>query len=192
MALFRTLAAPARPLAAALLAALLAAFVSVSLAVSPASAQDTQAADTAQKQEESFSEEHLRKAAEVIKLTRSAEGFDDILPRIAEQTTALFTRSNPALAQEIEDVTTEVALDMAKRRVELDQTLEKIWARRFTVEELDDLIAFFSSETGRKFAELTPSITALAIGASRQWQQAIATDMVTAVRAKLRERGHNL
>ena len=159
--------------------------------IPPAAAQQAQPG-AQQTPEDFFDPAQLDKAAELIRLTKAAEGFDDILPVIAEQTMTLFTRNNPALAADIEEVTTTVAIGMAKRRVELNDVLEKVWARRFTSEEMDELIAFFASGTGQKFAQLTPVITALSVGASKQWSDKISTDMVTEVRAGLRERGHNL
>ena len=165
----------------------------VLLQLAPAAAQDeAPAAAQEPAQEESFTPEHLNKAEQVIELTKSAEGFDNILPIIADQTMTLFIRTNPALTREIEEVTTEAAIEMAQRRVQLNEILHKIWARRFSPEELDEIIAFFESDTGQKFAELTPSIAALSVGASKQWSDAIATDMVTKVRAELQERGHQL
>jgi hypothetical protein len=168
------------------------AFLAAGFLIPQVSAQDGMAAELEKAEEESFEPEHLEKAARLIRLTGAAEGFDDILPVIAEQTMTLFIRSNPSIGADIEEVTTTVAIDMAKRRRELNEVLHKVWARRFTPEEMDDLIAFFSSETGQKFAELTPVVTALSVGASKQWSDKIATDMVTEVRAGLRERGHNL
>lgn len=168
------------------------AFLAAGFLIPQVSAQEGVAAELKKAEEESFDPEHLDKAARLIRLTKAAEGFDDILPVIAEQTMTLFIRSNPALAADIEEVTTAVAIDMAKRRKELNEVLEKVWARRFTPEEMDDLIEFFASDTGQKFAELTPVIAALSVGASKQWSDKISTDMVTEVRAGLRERGHNL
>ena len=157
----------------------------------PAAAQE-QATDRLAEQEENFSESHLRKAQRVIELTKSDEGFDEILPIVAEQTSALIIRNYPALTREVEEVTTEKALELAPTRRELNRTVQKIWARRFSEDELDDLIAFFSSDTGQKFAELTASIAALSVGASKQWGDQLATEMLTAVREELRARGHQL
>ncbi|WP_420392853.1 DUF2059 domain-containing protein [Acuticoccus sp.] len=133
--------------------------------------------------------EHLALAQELIDLTQSDDTFDDILPRLATQTQELFTRQYPALTQDIEEVVYDVALDMTQSRVELSRTLQLVWARRFTAEELSELKTFFTGDVGKKFVELTPSITALAIGAARQWEQTLASQMVDVTRARLREKG---
>jgi hypothetical protein len=169
------------------LSALVAALVAGWLIAGPASAQQQSTAA-----DEDFSAQHLSLAQDVVNLTRSDEAFDDILPRLAEQTQNLFTRSNPALTREIETTVLEVALEMAQRRTELARTIQLIWARRFSVEELQQLKAFFESDLGQKFTELTPSITALSVGAARQWEQQLSQQMVNETRARLREEGHAL
>lgn len=166
-----------------------AAIVAAAIAIPPAPAK---AQDSAERSGETYSASHLEKAQRVIDLTRSDENFDEILPIVAEQTITLIVRSYPALAREVEEVTTETALELAGTRAELNLTLQKIWARRFSEAELDRLIEFFSSETGGKFAELTPVIAALSVGASKQWSDRLATEMLTAVREELRARGHQL
>lgn len=160
------------------------------IAAAPALAQ--QEGDRRASEEESFSPSHLAKAQRVIELTQSDEGFDDILPIVAQQTAALIIRNYPALTREVEEVTTEKAIELAPTRRDLNLTVQKIWARRFSEDELDELIAFFSSDTGQKFAELTASIAALSVGASKQWGDRLATEMLTAVREELRARGHQL
>lgn len=139
--------------------------------------------------EEQLSPEHMALAQEVIDLTDSAAAFDDILPRIAVQTQNVFTRNNPSIAREVEETVLAVALDLAPQRVELAKVIQQIWARRFTVEELEAMKSFFASSTGQKFVELTPSITALSVGAARQWEQVMSEAILEEARRRLVEQG---
>jgi hypothetical protein len=167
--------------------ACLAAILMVWLIAAPAHAQsNTTPAD------DEFAASHLQAAQRLVDLTQSDDRFDEILPRIAEQTQSVFTRTNPALTREIEDTVMEVALELAGQRVELARTIQLIWARRFTEAEINQLIDFFSSDLGRKFTENTPVITALSIGAARQWEQELSQEMVTITRQRLREKGYSL
>ncbi|MBJ3774102.1 DUF2059 domain-containing protein [Acuticoccus mangrovi] len=172
--------------------ALIAAFAASLVLAAPALAQTAGGAPAAASADEDFSPSHLALAQDVIDLTRSDQAFDDILPRIADQTKTIFIRSNPALTREIEETVLDVALSFAARRVELQRTLQLIWARRFSEAELAELKAFFQTDVGAKFVEATPVITALALGAGRQWEQNLAAAMVEETRAKLREKGHAL
>lgn len=148
-------------------------------------AQSTQTAG----EEETFTPEHLHAARRTINATKVSDNFNEILPTLAEQTQTLFIRSYPALAGQIEETTTQVAIEMAQRRPQLDQTVERIWARRFTTQELNEIADFYTTPTGKKLADLGPSISALSIGASKQWADAINTEMVEEVRKRLRAQG---
>lgn len=163
-------------------------------APTPLSAQegagDAPAADPGAEPDENFAPSHLAAAQRIIEVTRSGEQFDDILPSLVDQTRLRFVQATPSLAREIEEVVMEVGVEMAARRADLARVMQLIWARRFTEEELDTLYDFFTSDVGAKFADATPIISALTLGAARQWQEALSTQMVSATRAKLAEEGY--
>lgn len=173
---------------AALAAATLVIAAALSFAPVTASAQNNAAPPA----DEDFTESHLRAAQRVVRLVGGDVTFDDILPRIAQQTQAVFIRTNPSLTREIEEAVTEAAIALVPRRLELARTVQLVWARRFTEEELNELAEFFDGPLGTKYVEMFPIISALALGASKQWEQVISADMVNATRNNLRESGHTL
>lgn len=170
------------------LAAILAAVLAWAAPV-PAFAQ--QAAQPAPADED-ISEEHLRAAGRVIELANGDANFDDILPEVAIRTQNVFTRTNPALTREIEQAVQEAAIEMVPKRLDLARTVELIWARRYTMDELAALEEFFSSDIGRKYTENFAIISALSLGASKQWEQLLSAEMVEVTREKLRAQGHTL
>ncbi len=166
------------------LAAVFGLSVALSAATAPAFAQNN-AASGGTAAEQTFTPEQLALAQEVVDLTESAASFDDILPRIANQVQTIFTRNNPSIAREVEEVVFAVAIEYAPRRVDLARTIQEVWARRFSVAELQELKDFFASDVGQKFVELTPSITALSVGAARQWEQQLSQQMLEESRKRL-------
>lgn len=135
---------------------------------------------------------HMALAQEAIELSRASAGFDDILPLVAEQTKSLFIRSNPALTSEIEEVTDTIALELARKRADLDITIQGVWARRFSEAELSEIIAFYKTPVGTKLADLSPEMLALSVGAAKQWSDELSTTLVTRVREEMQKRGHQL
>lgn len=142
----------------------------------------------AAQENQTFTKEHLQAAAKVVKSARAAEGFDDILPIIAEETRALFIRSNPQIISTVEEVVTKTAIEMAADRPSLDRTINEVWARRFTIEELEEITAFYESPVGKKLSEKSPELIALTVGAAKQWEKKISAEMVEKVRAELQSR----
>lgn len=135
---------------------------------------------------------HMALAQQAIEASGAAVGFDDILPLVAEQTKGLFIRSNPALTAEIEEVTDAVAFEFARKRADLDISIQGVWARRFSEAELSEIIAFYKSPVGSKLASLSPEMLALSVGAAKQWSDELSVTLVTRVREEMQKRGHQL
>ncbi|WP_068081957.1 DUF2059 domain-containing protein [Polycladidibacter stylochi] len=137
--------------------------------------------------QETFKISHLEAAKKVVIAMHTTDGFDNILPDIAERTRTLFIRSNPALSDDIDRIVNEVAMSMVARRPLLDRVIYEVWARRFSEDELNQIATFYNTEAGKKLAIVNGQIAALSIGAAKQWSDALSTDMVTEVRKKLKE-----
>lgn len=162
----------ARHVGAALIAAALAGPLSV-----PVFAQD-------------FTESHLAAARETIAAAKADQQFDNILIVLSDQARALFTRSNPSLVVEIDEVVGQVALELAKRRPELDRELERVWAARFSEAELKEITAFYTSPVGKKFGESMSVIVQDSVRSAGIWRDALSTELVTKAREELIKRGY--
>ncbi|WP_269582683.1 DUF2059 domain-containing protein [Roseibium sp. Sym1] len=138
--------------------------------------------------QDAISESHLEAAKRVAAATKLLEPFDDILPILAEQTRTAFIQSDPTRAEEIIEVTQDIALRLASRRGELNNLVYKAWADSFTEEELNQLAEFYSTDLGQKLTKSIPVITQYSVGAAREWQDKISTEMVTMVQEELAKR----
>ncbi|ADZ71179.1 DUF2059 domain-containing protein [Polymorphum gilvum] len=136
-----------------------------------------------------ISQSHLAAARRAVVGAGALSSFDEILPILADQTKTVFVRADPALTPIIDEVTTEVALKLADRRSELNRTVYEVWARRLTEDELNKIGEFYESDLGKKLTSMAPELTALSIGAARQWQDRLSTEMVAMVREELEKRG---
>ncbi|MEM5584120.1 MULTISPECIES: DUF2059 domain-containing protein [unclassified Roseibium] len=139
-------------------------------------------------QEDELSESHMAAAKKVALATKILEPFDDILPILAEQTRTAFIQSDPARAEEVIEVTQDVALKLAGNRSELNDQVYRVWAHSFTEEELNQLAEFYNTELGQKLTTTVPSITQFSVAVAREWQDKISTEMVTMVQEELAKR----
>jgi hypothetical protein len=154
----------------------------------PAFAQDAPvAADTImQEPANEPTPETLELAKQLVKLSGASRTFDELLPNIADQAKNTFIRSNPQMQLGIITVVDKVALDMVARRPELDRALEKIWASAFNEEQLEELIAFYNSETGKRFAAIQPRLIAAQMSAAQNWTGDVSEEMTQRVAEELR------
>jgi uncharacterized protein len=125
-------------------------------------------------------------AEELVKLTGTARLFDSLLPNIADEAKNRFIKGNPQMQLGIISVVDKVAVDLVNRRPELDRYLARVWASGFTDDEMRDLIEFYSTDTGKKFAETHGRLLAVQTAAAEEWARSVAAELDQRVREELR------
>lgn len=125
-------------------------------------------------------------ASRLVNASGTARTFDEVLPLIAEQTKNAFIRSNPDMQLGIISVVDRIAVDLVSRRPELDNYFARVWASGFTNEEMEELIAFYETETGKKLAQTMPRLLAVQTAAAQQWGDSVAEEMRQKVTEELR------
>ncbi len=173
-------------------AALLLASAAV-LSTVPAIAQDaTQPAPTAQ--DNAALDKVLRAelpparmalALKLVKLSGTARIFDTLLPDIADQAKNDFIRANPQMQLGIINVVDKIAVELVSRRPELDHYLARVWASGFTDKEMQQLVDFYSTDTGKKLAATLPQILAVQTAAAQQWGSSIRAELNQKVKEQL-------
>ena len=167
--------------AAALIAMAVSFPFSVAVAQEPAPAPAEPAAEAAE-----IDPARLELAQELLVVSRSRDTFDAVLPNIADQVKTTLIRSNPQMQLGIIEIVDKVALELVEKRADLDRVLARIWASAFEESELQELIDFYSSETGKKFAERQPRLIAAQLGAAEAWGRTLSQEMLRQVQAQLR------
>jgi hypothetical protein len=125
-------------------------------------------------------------ADKLVQITGTARLFDSLLPNIADEAKNSFIRSNPQMQLGIIAVVDKVAVEMVARRPELDAYLARVWASGFTNDEMRELIAFYTTDTGKKFAQLHPQVLAVQTAAAEEWAKSVAAELDARVREELR------
>jgi uncharacterized protein len=133
-----------------------------------------------------ISESHIEAAKAAIASTDATDQFDSILPRAAETLRAELLRKDPNLSEQINTVITDKTLLLAGRRADLETEAARAYARVFTEEQLAEITAFYSSETGKKLLADGPIVIRELLKAANIWQEGIARDLAVEVGKELR------
>jgi hypothetical protein len=156
----------------------------------PASAQDAPAEEDNSALQKilqtELSPERMALAMKLVALSGTTRIFDEVLPDVAEQSKTNFIRANPQMQLGIIAVVDRVALDLVKRRPELDQYLARIWASGFSDDEMQELIDFYSSDVGKKFSNALPQLLAVQTAAANEWGRDLATELNQRVQDELK------
>ncbi len=132
-----------------------------------------------------FSDKSLALAQKLVELTRINRTFDELLPNIADKAKNQFIRANPQMQLGIISVVDKVAVQLVSRRPELDNYLARVWASGFTDAEMQDLIDFYSTDTGKKYANILPKVLAVQTAAADAWAKSVAAELNQKVKAQL-------
>jgi hypothetical protein len=131
-------------------------------------------------------EERMQLAMQLVRLTGTSRSFDELLPNIADQAKNAFIRANPQMQLGIIEVVDRIALTLVSRRPELDDYLARVWASGFSDEEMQELIDFYSSDVGKKYADLLPELLAVQMGAAQEWGRSVGQELTQRVADELR------
>lgn len=172
---------------AAALAAL--SLVAVPLA-SPAAAQTKPAAPAAAAP--APSPERLKLANELLVANGEASSFDSIIPTVVEQTAASFVQSNPDLIRELRDVAKQIAPEYEARKSEITAILARTYAAKFTDAELNELLTFYRSPTGRKLVAQRQELLDDGLKGIQAWSAKFAQEVEARVRAEMKKRGFTI
>jgi hypothetical protein len=154
-----------------------------------ASAQDAQPSGDNSLQrilEAEIAPERLALAMKIVELSGTTRIFDEVLPTIAEDSKKRFINANPQMQLGIISIVDKVAVEMVKRRPELDQYLARVWASGFTDEEMQAIIDFYSSDAGKKFSQALPQILAVQTAAAQEWGKSVGEELNLKVQEELR------
>jgi len=138
---------------------------------------------------EDYAADHLAAAKAAITASHVADGLDDILIGLTQQTKALLSRTNPAQANLIDELVNSAALELAAKRPELDKQIQEIWAARFTKDELQKIAEFYNSPVGQKLSKETVGMVQMSGVAAQVWQRKIGEELLAKVREAAKAKG---
>ena len=154
-----------------------------------ANAQDAQAPDTNSLQnmmQAEIAPERMALAMKLVELSGTTRIFDEVLPQIAEDSKNRFIRANPQMQLGIIAVVDRIAVQMVRRRPELDQYLARVWASGFSDEEMQELVDFYSTDVGKKFSNALPQVLAVQTAAAQEWGKSVSEELNLKVQEELR------
>ncbi|MDB5558871.1 MAG: hypothetical protein JWQ36_1805 [Enterovirga sp.] len=155
-----------------------AALFALTLAVAPVRAQEPSAG-------------HLTAARELVDLTGVLSPVNDIMPSFVEQ----IRRQNvtrPEMSKDLEDVLKALGPEMQLQRQQITTIVSRTYAKHLTEPELKDVIAFFRTPAGAKYAKVQPELVDDVVNDVQVWSQQASEYLMVRVRAEMGKRGHQL
>lgn len=131
---------------------------------------------------------HLAAAKATVTAIGATNQFDGILSQAADALKNQLIQKNPDLLDLISLTVDETVLSLASRRADLEKEAATLYAKTFSEQELKDITAFYTSESGRKLLSEGPIVSRELIASAEIWQKGVARDLAEKVAAVLKEK----
>lgn len=131
-------------------------------------------------------------AREVITLKGASQMFDAVVPGVIETAKNSFIPTNPNLTKELNEVAAQLRRDFDSKRAEVLNEVARTYARRFTEQELKELLAFYKTALGKKVLVEEPLAIDDGIHRAREWADAFSEQIVNRMRAEMKKKGFDL
>lgn len=118
--------------------------------------------------------------------------YKEAVPGLVERTKLTLLQSNLNYQKDLNEVAIKVAKDLAGREKEIGDEIAKIYASRFSEQELKDVAAWYKSPLGKKVIEQEPQIFAASRGFMDQWAQTFSQQIISKFRAEMKARGKEI
>lgn len=133
--------------------------------------------------------EHLAIAREYIDLTDRGSVYEVLLVETGIETMRLIVQQNPEIIEETNAAVISALEVYRERKGELLDQFARLYAQRFTMEELGEIVAFYSTPTGEKLAQVNAEINPDVQTVVELFSLNLRQEFFAAVRAELREQG---
>jgi hypothetical protein len=131
-------------------------------------------------------------AKELITAKGAAALYTPLVPGVIERAKSVFLQSNPMLAKDLNEVAAKLRADYASRSAEVSTEFAKVYASRFTEQELKDALAFYKSPLGRKLIVEEPAILDQSMKNAQTWAENLSQEVIAKMRAEMKKRGHDI
>jgi hypothetical protein len=131
-------------------------------------------------------------ANEILDIKGSMTIFLPLIPGVVEQSKNTLLQMNPNLFKDLNEVAADLRKEYQPRLQQLRQDVVKLYAARFTEQELKETLAFYKSPLGKKLFTEEPAFVERTMSTAQDWAVKLNEETLQRMRVELRKRGHAL
>ena len=134
----------------------------------------------------------LATAKEVIAVKGGTAIYEPIVPGVIEKAKRVLMQTNPTLGKPMNEIAAALRAEYASRTEELVNEAAKLYALRFTEQELNELLAFYKTPLGRKMVMEEPGILDESLQNAQRWANRLSEEIIGKFRAEMKKKGHEI
>jgi hypothetical protein len=132
--------------------------------------------------------------AQELIITKGANAlFDPVIPGVIETAKNSFIPTNPSLGRELNEVAAVLHKEYEPaKRTDLLKEVARVYAQRFTEQELRDMVVFYKSPLGQKMIKQEPVALEQSFKQAQTWADGFSEVVLGRFRAEMQKKGHPL
>lgn len=134
----------------------------------------------------------LAAAKELVTVKGAKAVYDPLVAGIVEKAKGMFLQANPMLGKDLNEVAAKLRADFGPRGAEVLTETARLYATRFTEQELKDALAFYKTPLGRKMVEEEPKILDQSLKDAQVWADKLSEEVIGKFRNEMKKLGHDL
>lgn len=136
--------------------------------------------------------DHVAMARKYIDLTDKSAVYETSLVNVGIETLRTLVSQNPEMLKPADEAVAKVLEDYRPKKGELLDQFARVYAARFSIEELKQIVAFYESPVGTKLATANAEINGDLQKVMQVFEGNLKTEFFAKVRAELKAKGINL
>jgi hypothetical protein len=136
--------------------------------------------------------DQLALARKYIDLTDKAGVYEATLVNTGVETMRTILSQNPEISNALEQAITKTLESYKDRKGELLDQFARLYAARFTKDELQQIVDFYSSPVGIKLANATVQLNTDLQTVMKVWESNLRSEFFAKVKAELKAAGYDL
>lgn len=136
--------------------------------------------------------EHLAVARKYIELTDKSGIYEVSLVKTAVDTMRTLISQNPEITKPVDDAITKTLEEYKGKKGDLLDQFARVYALNFTIEELQQIVAFYESPVGAKLATANATLNQSLQTVMQVFETNLKSEFFAKVRAELKAAGFDV
>lgn len=134
---------------------------------------------------------HLAAARELIQATGSLTGIDEMIPAFVEGVRKQ-GETRPEMKKDLDEVLKGLSPELELLRQQAINVATRAYAHLMSEPEIREVVAFFKTPVGAKFAKLQADLSENVMSDVQAWSQQASEYVMVRARVEMRKRGHEM
>jgi uncharacterized protein len=131
-------------------------------------------------------------AKQIVEIKKINDVFRPIVAGVVTKARNMFLQTNYMYQKDIDEVAANVTKQFLPRETELVDISARYYASHFSEQELRDLLTFYQSPVGQKALVEEPKVLDESMVYAGTWADNLSIEIIAAMRAELKKRGHDM